>query len=190
MSELETPHSLAGQLLLAMPTLSDPNFSRSVVLVCEHNAEGALGLVVNRPLRLQLGQILDQLKLEHSGADIAALPVFAGGPVETQRGFVLHDSPADFIDSLQIGDALAVTASETVLAAIVRSAGPRRFMVALGYAGWSAGQLERELAENAWLSVPSSPRLIFDTAVEERWRQAAARIGVDLDRLSGEAGHA
>lgn len=189
MNKLETS-GLAGQLLLAMPTLRDPNFSHSVVLVCEHNAGGALGLIVNRPLRLQLGQVLDQLKLEHADLDIAARPVFAGGPVETQRGFVLHDSPGDFADSLQVGDALAVTASETVLAAIVRSAGPRRFLVALGYAGWSAGQLERELGENAWLSAPSSPGLIFDTAVEERWREAAARIGVDPGRLSGETGHA
>lgn len=189
MSDAATP-SLAGQLLLAMPTLTDPNFSRSVVLICEHNPEGALGLIVNRPLQLHLGQILEQLKLGQAGAEVAARPVFSGGPVETQRGFVLHDAPEDFSDSLQVGDALAITASETVLAAIVRSAGPRRFLVALGYSGWGAGQLERELAENAWLSAPSSPTLVFDTAVEERWREAAARIGVDVDRLSGETGHA
>jgi putative transcriptional regulator len=190
MSPLKATGSLAGQLLLAMPTLTDPNFSRSVVLICEHNAEGALGLIVNRPLHLNLGQVLDQLKLEHAGAGVATRPVFSGGPVETQRGFVLHDSPQGFVDSLQVGDALAVTSSETVLASIARNEGPRRFMVALGYAGWSPGQLERELGENAWLSAPSSPALVFDTAVEERWREAAARIGVDPSRLSAETGHA
>lgn len=188
----DTPlaQNLAGSLLLAMPTLADPNFSRSVVLLCEHNAEGALGLIVNRPLRLHLGQVLDQLKLTSAAGDLAGRPVFSGGPVETRRGFVLHDAPGEFADSLQVAEGLGVTASETVLAALVQGDGPRRFLVALGYAGWGPGQLERELAENAWLAAPSSPELVFDTAVDERWRRAAALIGVAIERLSGESGHA
>lgn len=190
MTQTQLPEHLAGRLLLAMPTLADPNFSRSVVLLCEHNADGALGLIVNRPLRLQLGEILDQLKLPAAGMELGSRPVFAGGPVDTQRGFVLHDAPEEFADSLRIGTDLAVTASETVLDALVHKKGPRRFLVALGYSGWGPGQLEHELAENAWLSVPSSPELVFDTAVEERWRRAAALIGVDIGRLSGESGHA
>ncbi len=182
--------SLAGRLLLAMPTLADPNFAGSVILVCEHNAQGALGLVVNRPLRLRLGQILQQLDLPLNRPGLAAQTVFSGGPVETGHGFVVHEAPTLEEGSLAVGPALAVAASESLLAAIAGGEGPKRFLVALGYAGWGPGQLEGEFVENAWLDTPVSPELLFETPPEERWQRAAAAIGVDSIRLSGEPGHA
>ncbi|MGH8162239.1 MAG: YqgE/AlgH family protein [Gammaproteobacteria bacterium] len=182
--------ALAGQLLLATPALADPNFSQSVILVCEHNADGALGLVINRRLPLKLGEILAQLNLPTEFASLKTQSLFSGGPVEGQRGFVLHDAPQIGEDSLTLGDALAVSASESVLAAIARGEGPARFMIVLGYSGWGAGQLEREFAENTWLAAPAAPEVIFDSPVEERWRRAAALIGLDLARLSHESGHA
>jgi len=186
----DNPALFSGQLLLAMPSLADPNFHGSVILICEHDEEGALGLVVNRPLELTLGAVLEQLSLPDDRPGLADRPVYSGGPVENQRGFVVHDAPGHYPDSLSVGDTLAVTSSEDVLAAISRGEGPAHFLVALGYAGWGPGQLEQELAENAWLAAPAAPGLIFDTAIAERWRAAASQIGVDPLRLSGEAGHA
>lgn len=182
--------ALAGRLLLATPVLGDPNFAQSVILVCEHNADGALGLVVNRRLPVKLGEVLAQLNLPTEFAALKTRPLFSGGPVEGQRGFVLHDAPQIGEDSLALGDSLAVSASESVLASIARGEGPERFMIVLGYSGWGAGQLEREFAEDAWLAAPAAPEVIFDAPVEERWRRAAALIGLDLARLSRESGHA
>jgi len=183
-------NAFAGRLLIATPSMQDPNFARSVILVCEHNADGALGLVVNRRLPLQLGDILDKLEIATELIDLKATPLYAGGPVEGARGFVLHDTPDFDADSFALGDALAVTASEAMLNAIAGGQGPRRFMLVLGYAGWGAGQLEQEFIDNAWLDVPASPDLIFDTAVEQRWRKAAELIGIDLARFSAQTGHA
>lgn len=182
--------TLGGRLLLAMPALMDPNFRGSVILMCEHNEDGALGLVINHPLDLTLGSVLQQLHLPDDRPDVAGRRVFSGGPVENERGFVIHDAPERYAGSFTIGAALAVTSSQEILAAISRGQGPARFMVVLGYAGWGPGQLEHELGENAWLAAPAAPDLVFDTAAERCWREAAARIGVDPVRLSGEAGHA
>ena len=181
---------LDGQLLLAMPALADPNFYRSAVLICEHGDEGALGLIVNRPMQLELGAVLDQLDLNAVREDIARLPVYSGGPVEAQRGFVIHDAVDAFPDSLNLGNNLAVSGSSEILSAISECRGPARFMVALGYADWGPGQLESELRENAWLSVPASPELIFEIPVNERWRKAAIQIGIDPLQLSSESGQA
>jgi len=181
---------LGGQLLLAMPALADPNFHDSVVLVCEHGDEGALGLIVNRPMQLELGAVLAQLELPPANEDINRLPVFSGGPVETQRGFVIHDDIDVVADSLNIGQTLAVSSSSEILSAISERRGPDHFMVVLGYAGWGPGQLEHELLENAWLSVPASPQLIFEVPVNERWRKAAIQIGIDPLQLSSESGQA
>ena len=181
---------LEGQLLLAMPALADPNFYRSVVLVCEHGEEGALGLIVNRPMQLELGEVLAQLNLDSSHEDINRLPVYSGGPVETQRGFVIHDDVGGFADSLSIGGAMAVSSSSDILGAISERRGPDHFMVVLGYAGWGPGQLENELRENAWLSVPASSGLIFEVPVNELWRKAAIQIGVDPLQLSSGSGQA
>lgn len=182
---------LSGQLLLAMPALADPNFHGGVILMCEHGAEGALGLMVNRPMQLKLGAILKQLDLRADREDIADRPVFSGGPVEPQRGFVIHDAAVrGFPDTINLGETIAVSGSGDILTAISEGTGPDRFIVALGYAGWGPGQLEDELRENAWLSVPASPELVFDIPVNDLWRKAAIQIGIDPLQLSAESGRA
>lgn len=182
--------SLAGHLLVAMPALADPNFHRTVSLVCEHNSHGALGVVINRPLDMTLDEVLEQFGLDTADAVIAGAPVYQGGPVQTERGFVVHDGPRDFEGTLRIQPGLAITTSRDILEAMAAGSGPAHTLVALGYAGWSAGQLEQELAENAWLSVPAAPEVLFRTPVQRRWEAAAALLGVDVHLLSGQAGHA
>ena len=182
---------LSGQLLLAMPALADPNFHGGVILMCEHGDEGALGLMVNRPMQLKLGTIFKQLDLPASREDIAGQAVFSGGPVEPQRGFVIHDAALrEFPDTINLGGTLAVSGSGDILTAISEGTGPDRFIIALGYAGWGPGQLEDELRENAWLSVPATPELVFDVPVKDRWRKAAIQIGIDPLQLSAESGRA
>lgn len=182
--------SLTDQLLIAMPAMVDPHFAHSVAYICEHSAEGALGIVVNRPLELTLGAVLAQLELEPKDAALAGQIVYFGGPVLPERGFVLHDSGSRFDSTLRVNDRLSVTTSRDVLAAMAEGKGPRQALVALGYAGWGAGQLESEIADNAWLSVPADPKLIFDTPVERRWDAAARAIGFDPARLSSDSGRA
>lgn len=184
------PLQLGGQLLLALPSLADPRFRGSVVLMCEHGEEGALGLIVNHPMQLNLGVVLKQLNLPADHAEIAARTVFSGGPVETQRGFVIHDAPERFADTLSLGETLGVSSSEPILDAISQGEGPGRFIIVLGYAGWGPGQIEKELRENAWLPVPATPEVIFDTSIKDRWRQAAGQIGFDPLQLSSESGNA
>lgn len=188
------PSFLTGHLLIAMPAMQDPNFSRTVTYLCEHSEQGALGIVINRPLDMELGAIFDQLSLEGADPALASQPVLQGGPVHQERGFVLHepDLPGgpEFDATLAVGDGIRVTTSQDILAAMARGQGPRRALVALGYAGWGAGQLEHELRENAWLSVPASPRIIFETPFAERWREAARLLGVDVALLGSQAGHA
>ena len=185
---------LTGHLLIAMPAMQDPNFVRTVTYICEHSDQGALGIVINRPLDMDLGTIFDQLSLEAADPELARLPVLQGGPVHQERGFVLHE-PAeatgeDFDATLAVTDAIRVTTSQDILTAMARGRGPKRALVALGYAGWGAGQLESELVQNAWLSVPASPRIIFDTPFDQRWRESALLIGIDLNTISHQAGHA
>lgn len=184
------PRSLAEHFLIAMPAMDDPNFFRSVTLVCQHDDEGAMGLVINHPADYRFGELLGQMKLETSDASLADRPVLAGGPVQPDRGFVLHDDPRPWDSSLRLGNGLAVTTSRDILEAIARGEGPARWHLALGYAGWTAGQLEDEMAANSWLTVPADAGILFDTPVELRWRAAAGRLGVDLDRLADYAGHA
>jgi putative transcriptional regulator len=185
---------LTGHLLIAMPGLADPNFHRTVTYICEHSEEGALGLVINRPLAIDLGEVFDQLDLTAADPVLARQPVLQGGPVHPERGFVLHEGDADaavgFDATLTVTDSIRVTTSQDILAALAGGRGPRRAVLALGYAGWAAGQLEEELAANAWLSVPATPELIFDTPFEARWRAAARLLGIDLATLSSDAGHA
>lgn len=182
--------SLTDQLLIAMPAMTDPNFAHTVTYICEHSAEGALGIVVNRPLELSLGAVLEQLDLTPKDAALAGQIVFYGGPVLPERGFVLHDSGSRFDSTLRVNDRLSVTTSRDVLAAMAEGKGPQHALVALGYAGWGAGQLEQELGDNAWLSVPADPRLIFDTPVEKRWDAAARAIGFDPAQLAAVSGRA
>lgn len=181
---------LTNQFLIAMPGLEDPNFFHSVTYICEHNEEGALGLVINRPLDMQLAEILRHVHLEHAKPEAQQIPVHLGGPVQQDRGFVLHEPLGDWDATLKVTDRIGITSSVDILEAIANNHGPERTLIALGYAGWGAGQLEREIAENAWLSGPADSEILFNTPDEQRWRAAAASLGVDLDLLSGEAGHA
>jgi putative transcriptional regulator len=173
-----------------MPAMVDPHFDRSVAYICEHGPEGALAIVVNRPLGLTLGAVLAQLDLSCADPATRARTVYYGGPVLPERGFVLHDSGSRFDSTLRVNERFSVTTSRDVLAAIADGRGPRQALVALGYAGWGAGQLEAELADNAWLSAPADPQLVFDTPSDLVWDRAARSIGADPARLSGAAGHA
>jgi len=184
------PRSFAEHFLIAMPAMDDPNFVRSVTLVCQHDEGGAMGLVINHPADVRFGELLDQLRLAHGDAALAERLVLDGGPVQPDRGFVLHDDPRPWDSSLRLRNGLAVTTSRDILEAIARGEGPANWLLALGYAGWDAGQLEAEMAANSWLTVPADAGLVFDVPVEARWRAAAGRLGVDLDRLADYAGHA
>ena len=183
-------HYLTNQFLIAMPGLEDPNFFHSVTYICEHNEQGALGLVINRPLDMHLGEILQHIQLQHSEPEARQMQVRLGGPVQQDRGFVLHEPLGDWEATLKVTDRIGITSSIDILQAIAKNEGPERSLITLGYAGWGAGQLEQEMAENAWLSGPADPDILFNRPDEERWKAAAASLGVDLDLLSGEAGHA
>jgi putative transcriptional regulator len=185
-----TSTSLANQLLIALPSLADPNFARSVALICQHDEDGAMGVVVNRPSEYTLGDVFGQMGIETGDAALSGQPVLAGGPVHPERGFVLHDGDREWDSSLVIGDGLFVTTSRDVLEAIARGEGPEQATVALGCAGWGAGQLEYELTENSWLTVPADAELLFATPLEARWQAAAGRIGVDMARMTDYSGHA
>lgn len=182
---------LRNQFLVAMPGMVDGNFDHSVTFLCEHNADGALGLVVNRPTDLHLRDMLAHMEIDHDKLDSdASLPVFWGGPVHPERGFVLHSPSGAWESSMPVGDDLNLTTSKDVLSAIGQGEGPRRYLVALGYAGWGPGQLEAEILQNAWLNTPSDAQILFDLPIEKRWVAAARLLGIDVHLLSGEAGHA
>lgn len=182
--------NLTNHFLIAMPGLADPNFFHSVTYVCEHNAEGALGIVINRPLDLHLDEIFKQMEVTDFRPEAGAQPVFLGGPVQPERGFVLHRPGGHWEGSLQVAKDVTLTTSRDIIEALAHGKGPQRCLIALGYAGWGAGQLEQELADNAWLSGPADWHIIFETPVEQRWSAAAAQLGVDVSRLSHQAGHA
>lgn len=183
------PTYFAHQFLIAMPALADPNFARTVTYLCEHGPQGALGLIVNRPLELSAADLLENLGIE-APAGAGAQPVYYGGPVHPEQGFVLHRPHGHWQSTLAAGDGLAVTTSRDILEAMAHGQGPADTLIALGYAGWGPGQLEREIGENAWLSGPVDAGVIFRLPPAERWTAAAALIGVDLRLLSGDAGHA
>lgn len=172
-----------------MPQLADDYFAGTIVYLCEHNAEGAMGLVVNRPSEMTFGELLDQLGLPIPPA-VADRPVLEGGPVAPERGFILHDDDSRFEGSLAMGPGLMLSASQAALAALAEGRGPRRWLVALGFAGWGPGQLEKEILENVWLNCPVDPAVLFDTPFEARVARAAAGLGIDFNLLSGHAGHA
>lgn len=184
------PTYLTNQFLIAMPTLADPNFFQTVTYISEHNASGALGLVINRPLHLSLGQLLEHLQIATDRPDLTAMPIYHGGPVQPEQGFVLHSPIGQWSATLRVTDRIGITTSRDILQAVARGAGPEYLLVTLGYAGWGPGQLERELAENAWLSGPADPDILFHTPSDRRWSAAAALLGIDLTLLSSHAGHA
>ncbi|NOQ64835.1 MAG: YqgE/AlgH family protein [Methyloprofundus sp.] len=186
-------NSFRNQLLIAMPDLKDPNFFHGVTFVCQHNSEGALGLVINHPTPMVLGEILEQMDISVEDEKIANLPVFAGGPVQQERGFVLHQS-ADkdefWESSIRISDSLSLTTSRDILKAIAIGEGPEKFLVALGYAGWGEDQLEGEMKSNTWLSTAYDESVVFDTPISKRWKVAAHNMGLDINLLSTQVGHA
>lgn len=184
------PGALNNQLLIAMPGMDDPNFSTTVTLVCEHNADGALGIIINRPLNMKLGALLAQLEVSDANASLDEIPVLDGGPVAKERGFVLHQPTQDFESSLAVSPDIQLTLSRDVLDAMATGDAPAKSIVALGYAGWEAGQLETEMLDNAWLSVPATPEIVFDVPFGERWQSAAGILGIDLNQISADAGHA
>lgn len=185
---------LTNQFLIAMPGMADEAFSGSVIYLCEHNDKGALGLVINKPISLTLGNLFEKVELSPPEDELAATPVFYGGPVQTERGFVLHE-PLDaegghYNATLAVPGGLEMTTSRDVLEALSNGAGPKRLLVTLGYSGWAAGQLEEEIGRNGWLTVDAAPEIIFDTPVEQRYEAALALLGVDPRMLSMDAGHA
>ncbi|MEO6697044.1 MAG: YqgE/AlgH family protein [Gammaproteobacteria bacterium] len=181
---------LTNHFLIAMPALADPNFFRTVTYICEHNSDGAMGIVINRPLDIRLGEILRQVNIEGSDDEIANELVCMGGPVQYERVFILHQPLQQWESTLPITDNLGLSTSRDILTAIAHREFPGRALVALGYAGWGPGQLEEELGQNAWLSGQADARILFETPYEKRWSEAAALLGVDISNLSGEVGHA
>ncbi len=188
MSETATP--LANHLLIALPSLADTNFSRCVALVCQHDGDGAMGIIVNRASEYTLGEVFGQMGVEGGSDRLRGQTVLAGGPVHPERGFVLHDGGMKWDSTLMITSGLYLTTSRDILEAMARGEGPEHAMVALGCAGWSAGQLEQELGENDWLTAPSDAELLFALPLDARWQAAAGRIGVDFAYLADYAGHA
>lgn len=182
--------SLANQFLIAMPGMEDPNFSATVTLICEHNDDGALGIIINRPLQLQLGDVFKQLSLDESDSAPADSPVLHGGPLGNDRGFVLHDANTSFESSLAVSGDIHLTFSRDVLDAMATGDGPGKSLVALGYASWGPGQLEDEILANSWLSVPADADIVFDMPFDQRWRAAAKSLGVDITQIAPDAGHA
>ncbi len=186
----ESASDLSNCFLIAMPSLEDSNFGGSLVFVAEHNEKGALGLVINRPMDIDLSTLFRRLDLSLESDEFGRSLVFHGGPVQTDRGFVLHQPVGHWGATVEVGDDIGLTSSRDVLEAVARGGGPERMLVMLGYAGWGPGQLEDEVARNAWLTVEADPSLIFDAPVDERLQRAFALLGVNPVYLAAAAGHA
>ncbi|WP_137885922.1 YqgE/AlgH family protein [Pseudomonas sp. 2FE] len=185
-----SPSYLKHHLLIAMPHMADPHFVQTVSYIVEHNAQGAMGLVINRPSGLSLADVLEQLRPDNPPALLCqSLPIFSGGPVQTDRGFVLHPSGQQFQATLELGE-LALSTSQDALFAIADGIGPEKYLITLGYAGWEAGQLESELVNNVWLTCPADPHILFDLPYDQRLNAAAERLGINLSLLTSQAGHA
>jgi len=182
--------SLAHQFLIAMPGLHGSEFSGSMTYVCQHSEEGAFGVVINRRSNISLGEVMQQMSIEDVSEEIIDLPVLDGGPVAPERGFILHQPFGEWDSTLKMTDSISLTTSRDILEAIAIKQGPQQFLIALGYAGWGARQLEQEIIENAWLNVPGDSSIMFETPVEQRSKVAAANLGVDLGFLTTQAGHA
>ena len=181
---------LTHHMLVALPALQDPDFARSVALICQHDGNGAMGVVVNRPSEYTLGDVLAQMGIVLVDQRLREHRVLAGGPVHPERGFVIHDGDTGWDSSLAIAEGLFVTTSRDVLEAMAVGEGPDNALVALGCAGWGAGQLEHELTETSWLTVPADAPLLFNTPLEARWQAAAGRLGVDMMHVASHSGRA
>ena len=181
---------LTHHFLIAMPNMVDPYFAKSLTYICEHNEQGALGVVVNRPIDLSLQALFERINLKLEPHVLHDLPVYFGGPVQTDRGFVLHQPVGEWHSTLRVRDSLGLTTSKDILEAVGKGSGPAKMLVTLGYSGWAAGQLEHELGQNAWLTVEAGEQIIFDLPAEEKLPAAMELLGVDFARLSEDTGHA
>lgn len=184
------PTFLNNQFLIAMPTLDDPSFFHTVTYLCQHNLDGALGIVINRPAGMKLGDIYKQMNIHPTATETLDVDIYYGGPVQQERGFVIHNAGGDWDSSILISEGIALTTSRDVLEAIANGTGPQHYLVALGYAGWGAGQLEQEFVSNAWLNAPCATDILFQRPSAERWDLAAKQIGVNINLLTMRAGYA
>ncbi len=182
--------NLTHNFLIAMPALEDSVFSKTIIYICEHNEQGALGLIVNRPIKLKLTNLLTQVGIPVTDLLVKEMPILSGGPVQNDCGFVLHHPVGKWQSTLTVNDEIGLTTSLDILQAIASSTGPEKMLITLGYAGWESGQIEHELAQNAWLSVPASPEVMFDLTAEERLPAAMQLLGIDFLNLSDQVGHA
>ncbi len=182
--------NLTNHFIIAMPNLEDGNFSHSVTYICEHDKNGALGITINRPSEISLSEIFTQLRLQPVSNQVLDQTILSGGPVQIDRGFILHSPVGMWESSLKVTDRIAITTSQDIMQAIANNEGPEKSLIALGYAGWGPGQLEYELSENAWLSCPANEEILFNTPFEKRWQAAALLLGIDLQLLSSQTGHA
>jgi putative transcriptional regulator len=189
--------NLTNQFLIAMPGMGDGTFAGTVIYLCEHTEKGALGLVINKPIDITLKSLFEKVELSLDRDDLAEVPVYFGGPVQTERGFVLHEPLSEgsgeggpYNSSLKVEGGLEMTTSKDVLEAISSGAGPKKVLVTLGYSGWAAGQLEEEMSRNGWINVEAEPGIIFDTPVSQRYGKALSLLGIDASMLSSDAGHA
>lgn len=192
---MANPHStmtsLANQFLIAMPSLDESYFGRTIIYLCEHDDDGAMGLVINKPTELSIAKVLAELNLvEEDDEQLNEQHVMSGGPVQTDRGFILHNDDKLWSSSLKLSDKITVTTSKDILAQLNTEQGPQKFIMTLGYAGWSPGQLEQELADNTWLTLEADPELLFNTPVDKCWDKALEKLGVSIDQLSSMSGHA
>ncbi|AOE50876.1 YqgE/AlgH family protein [Kangiella sediminilitoris] len=187
---MESINSLANHLLIAMPTLQDSFFSRSVTYICEHTEDGALGIMLSQPLEATYHELFDHLKISSTNQDVLDNSLLAGGPVDKERGFILHSPLGNWDSTLTISDDIALSTSEDILTAIANKEGPEEAVIALGYSGWDKGQLEREIEENSWLIVPADKNIIFHTTPQQRWQQATKLLGIDWTQLTESSGHA
>lgn len=182
--------NLTHHFLIAMPAMADPHFSRTLTFICEHNDQGALGIVINRPIEMNLAALLEQVAIPLASEAFKSIPIHFGGPVQVDRGFVLHTPLGSWQSTLAVSSEIGLTTSKDILQAVARGEGPGKLFVTLGYAGWAPGQLENELAQNAWLTVQAKPEVIFDLPAEQRLPAAMELLGIDFASLSEQAGHA
>jgi putative transcriptional regulator len=182
--------SFENQLLIAMPNLDDSYFNKTVTYICEHNAEGAMGLIINLPINVTLNELLVQINEAKEEAPELAQQVLTGGPVSQDRGFVLHSTQSGWNSSLALSENVMITTSKDILMALGTDEAPEKYMVTLGYAGWGPGQLEEEIKANSWLLTPADDNILFDTPIEQRWKKATEKLGINMAHLSNEIGHA
>jgi putative transcriptional regulator len=190
MAEKNSSCSLKNQFLISMPHMRDSGFAKTLTYICEHDEQGAMGLVINRPTEISLGEMFEQLNINVSDSELNKERIFAGGPVQTDRGFILHKSNQNWDSTIKVADNISLTTSRDILSHLADTKDPYSCLVALGYSGWGAGQLEEEITNNYWLTVPATSDIIFDLPYDQRLNAAAARLGISLEQISTQSGHA